>query len=109
DKAAGWGTADKAFRRKGAHAMLKQRFSRLEKLNRKWIDFANRHGYVETMPDRTVDPNRGYPLMCTRTNYGRVLETVPLNYHIQGTAMWWMHRAMDKCQAQLDEWRARDG
>lgn len=94
DKADGTGTADKAFHKPGAHALLKERFAKKEELNQLWIDFADEHGYVETMPDKTVDPNHGYPLLCTRNDWGRILKTVPLNYHVQGTAMWWTMKAM---------------
>lgn len=97
-----WGTADSAAHRKGAHSLLEKRFSRLQKLNRKQIDYANKYGYVETMPDRTVDPQRGYPLLCSRSKWGKVLETVPLSYHVQGTAMWWTCRAMVQVQEYLD-------
>jgi hypothetical protein len=103
------GTADQAFHREGSHARLKERFSRLEGLNEYWIDYAERNAYVETMPDKFVDPERGYPLLCTRDNWGRIKPTVPLNYHVQGTAMWWMCQAMIRCQAQLDEWRETEG
>ena len=101
-----WGTADRAYHKKGAHSLLQARFNNLQKLNRKQIDFANKHGYVETMPDRTVDPARGYPLLCTRSSYGKVLETVPLSYHVQGTAMWWMSKAMIRVQEYLDQLNA---
>jgi DNA polymerase I-like protein with 3'-5' exonuclease and polymerase domains len=98
------GTADRAFHKVGAHAMLKSRFSKLDRLNRKWIWYANEHGYVETMPDQTVDPEHGYPLLCTRNDYGKIKPTVPFNYHVQGTAMWWMMKAMIRCHAQLKKW-----
>lgn len=94
DRPGGVGTADRAFHRPGSHAKLKSRFAKKEALNQKYIDMANRLGYVETLPDKTVDPKRGYPLTCTRSNWGGVLPTVPLNYHVQGTAMWWMMKAM---------------
>jgi len=58
---------------------------------------------VETLPDKTVDPKRGYPLYCSRAEWGGVLPTVPLNYHVQGTAMWWMMKAMIRCQNYLDK------
>lgn len=103
------GTADIAFHRPGSHSKLKARFSRLEKLNQKCIRFAERCGYVETMPDREVDPERGYPLMCTRTDFGRILPTVPLNYRVQGSAMWWMMKAMIRCAELLERWRADEG
>ena len=98
------GTADKAFRREGSHAKLKARFARLERLNQYWIDYANEHGYVETIPDRTIDPERGYPLLCSRSKWGKVLPTVPLNYHVQSSAMWWMMKAMIRCYGFLEEY-----
>lgn len=103
DKADGTGTADRAFHKPGAHALLKSRFANKEALNQKYIDFANLHGYVETLPDRSVDPDHGYPLLCSRSAYGDISPTVPLNYHVQGTAMWWMQQAMIRCQAYLDK------
>lgn len=99
----GWGTADKSFHRQWSHKKLKSRFSKLSKLNEKWMRFAEENGYVETIPDRTVDPKRGYPLQCTRSDWGRILPTVPLNYHVQSSAMWWMMKAMIRCQDYLDE------
>lgn len=101
-----WGTADKAFHKKGSHTLLKERFKRIHGkggLNDKCIIKANEDGYVETIPDATVDPDRGYPLLCTRTTWGRILPTVPLNYHVQGTAMWWMMKAMIRCEVYLNE------
>lgn len=109
DRADGKGTADIAFHRPGSHSKLKARFARLEKLNQRCIQHAERFGYVETIPDKTVDPKRGYPLLCTRTEYGKILPTVPLNYHIQGSAMWWMIKAMIRVQEQLDKWKQEDG
>ena len=108
DRPDGNGTADIAFHRPGAHAKLKARFSRMEALNQRCIRQADRYGYVETMPDRNVDPERGYPLLCARTENDRVLPTVPLNYYSQGTAMWWMMKAMIRVDAQLVQWR-REG
>lgn len=96
---------DSTFRRKGASELLDARFAKLAALNQYWIRFAEKYGYVETMPDRTVNPKKGYPVMCTRTSSGKVLPTVPLNYHIQSTAMWWMMKAMIRCHEQLELWR----
>jgi DNA polymerase I-like protein with 3'-5' exonuclease and polymerase domains len=101
---AGKETTDAAFRRKGAFDLLKTRFTQLEKLNGKYLDMANKFGYVTTLPDKDVDPDRGYPLLCKRTRWGRIKPTTPLNYHVQGTAMWWMQQAMTRCQAQLEKW-----
>lgn len=96
------GTADKAFHRVGSHALLKARFSKLDALNNRCINFANTHGYIETMPDRTVNPKRGYPLYCSRGAWGKILPTVPLNYHIQSTACWVIMRGMIEVQKYLD-------
>lgn len=99
DKADGTGTADRAFRRPGSHARLKSRFANKEKLNQKYIAMANDLGYVETMPDKRICPERGYPIVCPRDERGRIKPTIPLNYHIQSTAMWWTGCAMVKTQA----------
>lgn len=101
ERADGWGTADKSFGRKGSHARLKSRFARKEALNQKWIAYAEKHGYVETLPDKTVDPKRGYPICCTRSEHGRILPTVPLNYHVQSTAMWCTMKSMIRCHEYL--------
>ncbi len=93
------GTADRAFHRVGSHARLKTRFGKKEALNQKYIKLAEKYGYVETIPDKMVDPDCGYPLMCTRTEYGRILPTVPLNYHVQGTAMQWTAKGMVRVHA----------
>ena len=104
-RADGWGTADRAFHKQGAHTLLFSRLNKLGDLNRYWIDFAKRTGIVETMIDRTVDPTRGYPLVVTRNHWGGVLETVPLSYHTQGTAMQWTNKGMWRCDAMLLDWQ----
>lgn len=100
---------DATFRRVGAFDALETRFHGLRGLNQQLIKFADKHGYIETMPDRTVDPERGYPLLCTRTEYGRILPTVPLSYYVQGTAMQCTRKAMIRCFEQLREWREVEG
>lgn len=104
---AGSATADRTFRRTGSYARLKSKFARLEALNQECIRFANRYGYVETWPDRTVDPEHGYPLLCSRTDRGDVLPTVPFNYKTQGTAMWWTCKGMVRCHEVLGEWNRK--
>lgn len=103
------GTADRTFKQKGAQLKLMHRYGNLTKLNQFAINFANAHGYIETFPDKTVNPRRGYPLYCTKTEYGKILPTVPLSYMIQGTACWIARKALIRCQAQLDEWRNKEG
>jgi hypothetical protein len=100
------GTADRAFRRPGSHARLKARFSRKEALNQKWIAFARRTGFVETLTDREVGAS--YRLMVTRTDRGDVLPTVPLNYHVQGTAGWIQTKSINRCGPKLAEWTRED-
>lgn len=104
DREDGNGTADQAYGVPGGQSRIKQRFQKQEALNQKYIKLAEKWGYVETLPDRTVDPERGYPLLCTRTERGQILPTVPLNYHVQGSAGWWMMKAMGRCDGQLAEW-----
>lgn len=102
------GTADRTYRRPGAFRLVKQHLSEIHGpggLNERCIAYAQRHGYVETMPDKTVDPTRGYPLLCTRSERGYILPTVPLNYRVQGTACWWMMKAMIRVHQLLAEWR----
>ena len=101
----GEATADRAFHRSGAFRTLKSAFAQLESLNQYYVAFAEKYGYVETLPDRTVNPQHGYPLICARTEYGRILSTLPLNYMSQGTAGWWMVKAINRCGEQLKEWR----
>lgn len=103
------GTADRAAHVKGAQRLVNGRLKQKSKLNQKWIDFAEKHGYVETMPDKEVDPERGYPLLCSRSRWGKIMSTIPLNYHVQGTACWVMMRAMIKVQAYLDRLNEKAG
>ena len=103
------GTADRAYHVPGAFQKIKQRFRAIHGpggLNSRMILQANNHGYVETIPDSSIDPERGYPLYCKRSKWGQVKPTIPLNYHVQGTAMWWMMMAMIRCHRQLEKWRA---
>lgn len=99
---------DATAHKPGAYKQLKAKLAKLFALMEKYTNFANRYGYVETMPDLTVNPKHGYPIMCLRTEYGKISPTIPLNYHVQGTAMWCTSKAMARCEAQLREWR-QDG
>lgn len=99
------GTADAAYHVRGGQRKVQSRFRKIASLNQLMIKQARKLGYVETIPDKTVNPNRGYPLICSRSMRGDIIPTVPLNYHVQGTACWWMMKAMIRCQNLLDEWR----
>lgn len=106
---AGDKTADRAYHVPGARQMVKSKFDKLEGLNQRCIAQANRCGYVTTMPDRDVDPDRGYPLWCRLGKYGKVKPTLPLAYFTSGTAMQWTVKAMVRCHDQLKAWRRNDG
>lgn len=102
----GSGTADRAAHKEGAQAMVMNNLKKVTALTNQMIDMANRRGYVETIPDRTVDPSRGYPVYFQRTPWGRVSPTLPFSYHVQSTAMWCTIKAMIRCQEQIDRWNA---
>lgn len=102
------GTADRAARRPGAQAMVQNRLKEHTKLNDKLIAMASKLGYVETMPDKTVDPTRGYPIYCQRGSWGKVSPTVPLNYYIQSTACQCASKALIRCDKRLREWTKAD-
>lgn len=96
-------TADRTAGVKGAYKKTNSFFTKLADLNRKCCNQANRLGYVETIPDKKVDPTKGYPLLCRR-QFGRVIPTVPLNYGPgQGSAGWAMIRFMNESQEVLDD------
>ncbi len=98
------GTADRAYGQKGAQAKIQKRLGKINDLNKYMVNHATKYGYVYTMPDKTVDPKCGYPVMCTRSERGAILPTVPLSYHVQGTAGWCTGKALIRTHAQLREW-----
>ncbi len=106
---AGDETADRTFRRPGARRKLKERFGKKEAVIARTLAFANRMGYVETLPDATVDPDRGYPLMTSRNERGYVKPTLPFSYVVQGTAGWIGNRAAVRVLDQLEEWNQTTG
>lgn len=108
NKPNGMGTADRAYRVVGGQTKVEKLFTKITELNNSWIKFANKNGYIETIPDKTVDPERGYPLVCPKKN-GFISPTIPFNFHIQGTACWWMMKAMIRCHDQLSKWKREDG
>jgi len=99
---------DQTAHKPGAYKLIKSRLPKLFAMMDRYVAQANRYGHVETIPDRSVCPSRGYPVMCSRTEYGKISPTLPLNYHVQSTAMWCTSKAMVRCEEQLREWR-RDG
>ncbi len=108
NRADGVGTADRTFGRPGSQSKLEQRFHGKTALNRRWVEVARRTGRIETMPDRTVDPEHGYPLLVGRSSWGESSPTQPLAYRVSGTACWWMRRAMVRVDERLERWEAED-
>jgi DNA polymerase I-like protein with 3'-5' exonuclease and polymerase domains len=104
----GEGTGDAAAHRPGAYKLVVNNLKEHTRLTRHWIDYANKHGYVETMPDKTVDPTRGYPIMVARNEWSKVSPTVPLCYRVSGTAMWVTSVSMPRCHDYLRELTRQD-
>ena len=97
---------DSLARIAGSFDLVDGEFPLLAKLQRKYLNIAESKGFVETLPDRMVDPERGYPILASRTDDGRVLSTTPFNYHVSGTACWCKNTALVRCADQCARWRA---
>ena len=95
------GTADAAYHQPGAQRRIKERFRKLARLNESMVALARRQGYVTTMVDREI--GMGYPLQIPRNDWGDIIPTTPLNYHVQGTAMWCTCKSMRRCAEYLAE------
>lgn len=85
--------------------LVDSEFPLLAKIQAHYLRLAERRGYVETLPDTSVDPERGYPILARQTEDGRVLSTTPFNYHVSGTACWVKNMALIRCSDQLEKWR----
>ena len=96
---------DSLARITGSFDLVDGEFPLLAKLQRKYLDIADRMGFVETLPNRTVDSERGYPILASRTDDGRVLTTTPFNYHISGTACDCKNTALIRCADKCARWR----
>jgi hypothetical protein len=99
-------TGDRSAHKNGAWLAVNKELPAVTSLNKKYIELANKNGFVETLPDKTVEPKRGYPLLCARGEHGRVKPTEPFCYHVSGTAMWCTMKAMNRCGDKLRKWRA---
>lgn len=99
--------ADATARVAGACKITGKRFPKVSKLSEHYLELANRHGYVETIPDRLVNSKRGYPLNTERGWGGKVKPTLPFCYHVSGTAMQWMNTVMVVVHEILTEWRRK--
>lgn len=101
--------SDATARVKGASRMVGSKLSKIDALSRQTIALARETGGVVTVPDRSVDPDHGYPITCRRGPYGTISPTVPFAYFVSGTAGWWLTRAVVRCDAQLEQWRQEEG
>ena len=90
----------------GAFEKIERGLPKIAQLQAHYLRLAEKTGFVETLPDRTIDPNRGYPILAAMTEGGRVLSTTPFNYHVSGTACWVKNTALVRCAAQCAKWRA---
>lgn len=86
--------------------LVENEFPIFTALQAKYLKDAERTRFVETLPDRTIDPNRGYPILASRTEDGRVLSTTPFNYHVSGTACQCKNVALVACAEQCRVWQA---
>lgn len=102
------GTADRAYHVEGAQRIIETKLTKIKALSQRMIAFADKTGYVETLPDKTTGNGRGYPLLCTRGFRGGVKPTVPLSYMIQGSAMGCTRRAMIRSREALREWSRKE-
>lgn len=91
----------------GAYEKIERGLPEIAKLQASCLAVAERTGWVQTLPDRTVDPDRGYPVLASRTEDGRVLSTTPFNYKTSGTACWVKNMALIKCSIKCAEWRSQ--
>lgn len=98
------GTADRAYHQPGAQLKVRRELSAIEEGNQAAIRFANKHGYIETMPVRWIDRNHGYPVAVEYTWRGTVKPTTPLSYIVQGTAGECTERALQRVYKQLQQW-----
>lgn len=88
-----------------AFKMKAERCPKIDALAKKLIKEAEKNNCVTTIPDRTVDPERGFPIMSKRSHWGKVEPTTPLCYHVSSTAAQVLNKAMVLCDEKLIEWR----
>lgn len=89
----------------GAYEKIERGLPKIAELQAYYLRTAEKVGLVYTIPDKTIDPDRGYPILASRTEDGRVLSTTPFNYHVSGTACWAKNTALIRCAEQCSKWR----
>jgi DNA polymerase I-like protein with 3'-5' exonuclease and polymerase domains len=97
---------DQTYRVSGGYHKIASRFPRIDKLSKDLLRLAEKQNYVSTIPDTTIDPERGFPIQAKRGYYGKVEPTTPLCYHVSSTAAQVLNKAMVLCDQKLTEWRS---
>ena len=98
--------ADTTAHKVGAFELLNQGLPKVTELKQKVMKFAEKNGFIETIPVK--GRKRGYPLLCQRTEWGKIQPTIPFSYYVQGSAMDCSRRALVRCDNQLNEWHRKD-
>lgn len=102
-----------AGRRKGdllsgisnSYDLVDNEFPKLSALQKSVLREAEKTGWIYTIPSRAIDPDRGYPLLASRTEDNYVLSTTPFNYHTSGTACECKNLGLLRCAQRCAEWR----
>lgn len=96
---------DQTYRVPGAFKAISKRFPKVDALSQKMLRIAERNDCVITIPDRFIDPDRGFPIQSKRNKWMKVEPTTPLCYHVSSTAAQVLNRAMVMCDKHLCNWR----
>ncbi len=89
----------------GSYDLVDREFPLLSALQERILREAQKTGWIYTMPSKAIDPERGYPLLASRTQDNYVLSTTPFNYHISGTACECKNVALWRCLQKCWEWQ----
>lgn len=88
-----------------AFKLKAERCPKIDALSKSLLKVAEKNNCVTTIPDRYIDPDRGFPIQSKRSRWGKVEPTTPLCYHVSSTAAQILNRAMVMCDTQLIQWR----
>ncbi|CAM6003243.1 unnamed protein product [Sphagnum balticum] len=97
---------DNTYRVKGAFQLISKRFPKVDALSKKYLRDAEKYDCVTTIPDKFIDPERGFPIQSKRSKWGKVEPTTPFCYHVSSTAAQVLNRAMVLCDDRLMKWRS---
>lgn len=89
-----------------AFRLKAERCPKIDVLANKLLREAEKNNCVHTIPDKTIDPDRGFPIQAKRSKWGKVEPTTPLCYHVSSTAAQVLNKAMVACDQRLLEWRS---